>query len=376
MPIASHLATPSLRALVPDQTWPEGPSVPSAALRDRVVLVSGAGGSLGRQLVERLARHPVRAILAVDTSEHALVQGQEEWSRTASETTTEIVPVLADLRHPPDRRRCLAAGPTAAPDLVIHAAAYKHVPFLEDRPIAAAQNNLLATVDWARACQEAGVRRFAFVSTDKVVAPISVMGQTKRWAEQWLRASGGTVAPPVSIVRLCNLFGSRGSVVPAALRRLRAGEAVPVTHPDMQRWMMAPPDAQQVLLRSITEPPGTTVPQACVEISIPTLIRRLIRHVRPDADPTAWMEETAPRPGERLQEPRWGPEEQPTDPTTDGHQHLSCPSPPAWVQTALDPLRQACIDGDAEAARRLLQRVARTAPAVATANEGEGVHTP
>jgi hypothetical protein len=88
------------------------------------------------------------------------------------------------------------------------------------------------------------------------------------------------------------------------------------------------------------------------------------------------MEETAPRPGERLQEPRWGPEEQPTDPRTDGHQHLSCPSPPAWVQTALDPLRQACTDGDAEAVRRLLRRVARAAPAVATTTEGEAVHTP
>jgi FlaA1/EpsC-like NDP-sugar epimerase len=399
---------PSLRRLFSERTWPEGPSVPSEALRDCVVLVTGAGGSLGQRLVRRCARQPVAAVLAADTSEHALVQGQTAWAGPTAETTAEVVPVLADLRHGPDRRRCLRAGPTAAPDVVIHAAAYKHVPFLEDRPIAAAQNNLLATVDWAQACRDVGVGRFVFVSTDKAVVPTSTMGQTKRWAEQWLRAASDRAAPPTSIVRLCNLFGSRGSVVPKARRRLQAGEPVPVTHPGMRRWMMAPTDATRVVLRAASEQAAsepaarratTVVPSACVEVSIPDLVRRLIHHVRPDwkeevvsglrpdreeevvsglrpdrreevvsgprpdANPTDWIEWTGPRPGERLQEPRWGRDERPEEASDagDGLRRLVCPAPPARVDTALAPLRRACADGEGRAAERLLKQVTEEA---------------
>lgn len=364
MPSPARPDSPSLRALVPEETWPDGPTVPSERLRDCTVLVSGAGGSLGTRLVRRLLRTPVRTVLAVDTSEHALVQLQETCACQEDAEAASVIPVLADLRHAADRRRCLQAGTDEAPDVVIHAAAYKHVPFLEDRPIAAAQNNLLATVDWARACGAAGVEQFAFVSTDKAVAPTGIMGQTKRWAEQWLRHATGEEAPPTTIARLCNLFGSRGSVVPRARRRLNAGKPVPLTHPDMRRWMMTPTDAVRITLRAATGRSGTVVPSACVEVSIPDLIRRLIRHVRPDANPADWIEWTGPRPGERLREPRWGRDEETVGRGADGVRRLSCPASPSWIETDLDPLRQACTDGQEPAVRRLLGQVAEAvAPA-------------
>jgi len=348
---------PSLHTLFPNRDWPEEPSIPNGTLRGRTVLVTGAGGSLGRGLVRALRQTEVRSVVAVDTGEHRLACLEAR----VDEAMGNEPPVhcrLADLRQEQDRRRCLDSP---CPDLVIHAAAYKRVPFLENRPLAAVENNLLAVADWARACRRAGVERFVFVSTDKAARPTSVMGQTKRAGEEWLRAAASIEAPSVTIVRLCNLFGSKGSVVPLFQRRLQARRPVPVTHPNMKRWMMRPMDGVRSVLASGTLGRGTYVPITCMPVSIPDLARRLIEHERPAANPDDWIEWTGPRPGERLREWRWGPSETPTSSDHPSLWRLERPRPVPTVRGQLEVLSRACTEGKAPKVRTLLESVSEPA---------------
>lgn len=344
--------TPALRTLFSDRSWPESSLPSSTALQGQTVLVSGAGGSLGRVLIQALCQRPVRRILALDVSEHVLVRLQSELSDEAP----PVECVLGDLRHPADRQRALAPEP----DIVIHAAAYKHVPFLEDRPIPAVQNNLLATVDWERACREAGVDRFLFVSTDKVVAPTSVMGRTKLLGERWLRrcreqAAAGEGTPDYTTVRLCNLFGSRGSVVPRFLRHLRADEPLPLTHPDMYRWFMARADASTATLAALTAPPGTYVPTACLYVSIVTLARRLVRWSRPEANPEEWIRWIGRRPGERLHEALWASNEELCRSEENALCRVEGPLSSASLPQRIEALRRACAEDEPETVKHLLQ---------------------
>ena len=343
--------TPALRALFSDRSWPEASLSSSSALQGKTVLVSGAGGSLGRTLMQALAREPVRGIVALDASEHVLVQLQSQVGDIAP-----VQYVLGDLRRSADRQRALRTEP----DIVIHAAAYKHVPFLEERPIAAVENNLLATVDWERACREAGVEQFLFVSTDKAVASTSVMGRTKYWGERWLhwcraRASAETdTLVDHTTVRLCNLFGSRGSVVPRFVRHLRAGEPLPLTHPDMHRWFMTPSDASETLLCALEAAPGTYVPTACFYVSIVTLAHRLVRWGRPGGDPDEWIRWVGRRPGERLHETLWGDDEEVQRTDEEALRGVDGPSPSAALTERIEALRGACAAGDDETVRCLL----------------------
>ena len=345
-------ALPSLRTLFSDRSWPEPTLRTDSALRGETILVTGAGGSLGRTLIQALRKLPVRRILAVDTSEHVLVHLQSQFS----DGPPPVKYVLGDLRHDTDRQRAL----TYDPDVVIHAAAYKHVPFLESRPVAAAQNNLLTTVDWERACREAGIDRFVFVSTDKAVAPTSVMGRTKRWGERWLhwcraQTNGTSDTPTYTTLRLCNLFGSRGSVVPRFLKRLRAGDMLPLTQPDMHRWFMTREDTATATINILSEPPGTYVPTACLYVSIKTLARRLIRRVRPTTNPDAWIRWVGRRPGERLHESRWADREDIRSVEGATLSRVVEASPPVSLPERIAALRTACAENDGEAVQSLLQ---------------------
>ena len=353
--------TPALRTLFSDRSWPDVSLPPPSTLQGKTVLVSGAGGSLGQRLVRTLCRFPVGRILALDASEHMLVRLQSRLRDRISKgdgVLPSVQYILGDLRLPTDRRRALSCEP----DIVIHAAAYKHVPFLEDRPIAAVENNLLATIDWAQDCREAGVDRFVFVSTDKAVAPTSVMGRTKQLGEQWFRGSrsamGGSNehAPPSTTVRLCNLFGSRGSVVPRFLRRLEAEAPLPVTHPDMHRWFMAPTDASQAVVWALTVPPGTYVPTSCLYVSIPTLARRMIQWAWPETDPDDWIRWVGCRPGERLQEQLWGGGEESLPTDVSSLRRVETPLDTSSLPERVACLREACAEGETEVVHRLLKR--------------------
>ena len=337
-------------------------ALPSAALRGQTVLVTGAGGSLGAALARRLSGLPLRRLVLVDTSEHSLVRLRQRLeARDPGPRTTYR---LADLRLAADRARVLRTGPTT----VVHAAAYKHVPFLEARPIPATQNNLLATADWLADCRaHASVERFVLVSTDKAVRPVGVMGATKAAAEQLLVAARALDAPGLvpTTVRLCNIFGSRGSVVPHFCRRLRAGEALPVTHPDMERWFMAPAAAARAVLHGPRQAGGTYVPTECRTINIEALARRLVRWHRPSAEPEAWIRHVGLRAGERLEEALTAPPERPTA-SVEGplERTQSRPAPPLDVlREDLDGLRRLCGAGRADAVRDRLVTMSRRAAA-------------
>jgi FlaA1/EpsC-like NDP-sugar epimerase len=340
------------------------------SVRGATLLLTGAGGSLGRTLARRLARLPVERLLCLDTSEQGLVQLRDRLgdgecpSRpargaggTAAGPRPDVEYLLADLRRAPDRARALRARP----DVVVHAAAYKHVPFLEERPVAAAQNNLLATAEWLEDCRDhAAVRRFVLVSTDKAVRPSGVMGRTKAAAEHLLRALRAEATPGLgaTTVRLCNVFGSRGSVVPRFCRRLQAGAPLPVTHPDMERWFVTRAEAVRAVLGVLRHEAGTYVPTTGRRVRIENLARRLVRWHRPDADPERWIRVVGPRAGERLREVLLAPAERPGTSVGDGLRRART-RPPTLTMDALrqhlDQLRRACRAGDAAAVRAHLR---------------------
>jgi len=371
-------ALPTLAALYPeDEDRTRSPAteemtVPADAVQGRTVLLTGAGGSLGRALARRLAALPVERLVCLDTSEQGLVHLRDELEEIRSlrengraETgRPEIAYLLADLRLPTDRTRALRSEP----DVVLHAAAYKHVPFLEERPVAAAQNNVLATADWLEACRDrASVQQFVLVSTDKAVQPTGVMGCTKAAAERLLRTLPTELAPALAAttVRLCNVFGSRGSVVPRFCRRLRAGKSLPLTHPDMERWFVGTEEAAGIVLRALGHEPGTYVPATHRRLGIEDLARRLVRWVRPDAVPEEWIRHVGPRAGERLQERMLAPDEEPAIPVERGlrrARRLSTP-PPEALRSGLERLRRACRDAQAPTVRDLLQSLATRARA-------------
>ena len=341
----TRASAPSLADLFPSRADREPPPLPTALLRDQSVLVTGAGGSLGGALARQLAALPLRRLILVDTSEHGLVQLQRRID--ARDPTPEVTYRLADLRLPADRERVLRTGPTT----VLHAAAYKHVPFLEERPIAAAQNNVLATADWRSACRAHGAPdRFVLVSTDKAVRPVSVMGATKAAAERIVRAAGadhGTSALPTTVVRLCNVFGSRGSVVPRFRRRLQNGEPLPVTHPDMERWFISPDAAARCVVQALRHGSGPYVPTACRSVNILRLAHRLVRWHRPAADPADWIRHTGRRAGERLRERRLADHERPGRPVTGdllGARPSASPDREA-VRAFVRRMRRHCKDG-------------------------------
>lgn len=356
---------PSMDALFPAREGqsPEHPdradAICSSALADAIrghsVLVTGAGGSLGRVLARRLLGLPIGRLLLLDTSEQGLVQLQERLERrdectregssenggaTAEPSRTYL---LADLRLKTDRQRALREQPT----LVIHAAAYKHVPFLENRPVAAVQNNVLATADWLQACRtHSAVTEFVLVSTDKAVRPNSVMGATKAAAERLTRVNSS--GPASRIARLCNVFGSRGSVVPRFCRRLQAGEPLPVTHPDMERWFVSPDQAARAVLATLSHPPGTYVPRVRRRLRIKDLAHRLVRWVRSEASPEDWIRYVGLRAGERLQESLLAPEERPGL-MVDGSLSQAQPKPQrssnVWLEHCLAQIRESCRAG-------------------------------
>jgi FlaA1/EpsC-like NDP-sugar epimerase len=217
-----------------------------AYLNNQVVLVTGAGGSIGRELCRQIARvHPARLVL-VDHAEDNLFEITRELQ---DERHVQIaVPVLGDCKEDERMREVLSEH---RPTIVFHAAAYKHVAMMEQNPIEAIRNNSLATRLMARLAGELGVKTFVLVSTDKAVRPATVMGASKALAE-WAVEAAAARFPETSYatVRFGNVLGSSGSVVPIFRRQIAAGGPVTVTDERMQRYFMTIPEAVQLVIRS------------------------------------------------------------------------------------------------------------------------------
>ena len=268
-------------------------------LTDRVVMVTGAGGSIGSELCRQIARFGPRLLVLFDASEFALYTIEEEFR--ALHRDLAIVPVIGDVKDEPRVRDVVARH---RPHVVFHAAAYKHVPLMEnDNAWAALRNNVLGTYVVATAAADNGVERFVLISTDKAVNPANVMGATKRLAEKVIQALQTRSAMALMAVRFGNVLGSAGSVIPKFRAQLAQGGPITVTHPDIIRYFMSIPEAAQLVLQAALMGKGGEVfmLEMGEPVRIVDLARDMIRlsGLSEDEIPIKF---TGLRPGEKLYE--------------------------------------------------------------------------
>lgn len=216
-----------------------------ALVKGRVVMVTGAGGSIGSELCRQLARLEPARIVAVGRGENSIFELLQEFA--ASFPAVRIEPVIADVRDFSRMSRVIASH---RPYSVFHAAAHKHVPLMEANVAEAVLNNVLGTQNVVSLCAEYDVEHFVLISTDKAVRPTSVMGATKRIAEHVVHQVAMEKQSSYVAVRFGNVLGSRGSVVPTFMRQIAEGGPVTITHPDMTRYFMTIPEAVQLVLQA------------------------------------------------------------------------------------------------------------------------------
>jgi len=217
-------------------------------ITNKVVLVTGAGGSIGSELCRQILNVGPTVLLLVEQSEFALYNIHQELQSKLTQPERQLVPLLASVRDEERMREIMA---TWLPDTVYHAAAYKHVPLVEHNPAEGIKNNVFGTLTTARAAAEYGVTDFVLISTDKAVRPTNVMGATKRLAEMVLQALAATsVGTRFAMVRFGNVLGSSGSVVPKFRQQIRDGGPITLTHPEITRYFMTIPEASQLVIQA------------------------------------------------------------------------------------------------------------------------------
>ena len=284
-------------------------------IRGQVVLVTGAGGSIGSELCRKIIRQGPRTLLLVEISEFALYAVHQELAQLQSGekgATVELVPLLASVR---DEKRMAEVMQSWHPDIVYHAAAYKHVPLVEHNPAEGIKNNVMGTRVTARVAAEAGVANFVLISTDKAVRPTNIMGASKRVAEMVLQAMAATAQQQgwrtqFSMVRFGNVLGSSGSVVPLFRRQIKDGGPITLTHADITRYFMTIPEAAQLVIQAGAMANGgdVFVLNMGEPVRIIDLARRMVDLsglvVRDAAQPEGDIEIqiTGMRPGEKLYE--------------------------------------------------------------------------
>ncbi len=214
-------------------------------LGDKIVMVTGAGGSIGSELVRQILDFRPKELLLVERAEFFLFQIGRELS--ALKLDIEIIPLIADVSDEPRMREIMERY---RPDVIFHAAAHKHVPLMEINPAEAVKNNVFATRNIGRLAGEFGVGDFVLISTDKAVNPSSVMGASKRIAEIVVQDLNQTYSTNFMAVRFGNVLGSAGSVVPIFREQIEKGEAITVTDPEMTRYFMTIPEASQLVLQA------------------------------------------------------------------------------------------------------------------------------
>jgi FlaA1/EpsC-like NDP-sugar epimerase len=318
-------------------------------LAGKRVLVTGAGGSIGSEICRQTMRFLPQRMLLLERSENNLF----EIDRALREAWlgAEIRPLLADIC---DRETVEKIFAEQQPQVVFHCAAHKHVPMMEHNPAEAIRNNVFGTKTVADAAAAADAAAFVMVSTDKAVNPSSVMGATKRVAEQYVQSLESETR--FAAVRFGNVLGSSGSVVPIFQKQIAAGGPVTVTHPQMKRYFMTIPEASQLVMQAGAIGNGSEifVLDMGEPVEILELARRLIRaHGLREGEDIA-IEFTGIRPGEKLFEELAGDAER-TAPTS--HESIrvwSVPRPSGeQMQTNLKLLAHAARTGPAEAVAAL-----------------------
>ncbi|MBK7726590.1 MAG: polysaccharide biosynthesis protein [Dehalococcoidia bacterium] len=261
------------------------------------VMVTGAGGSIGSELARQAARYEPRRILLVERAEPFLFQIEQEMRRHYA--ALEVVPLIADVG---DDERMSQIFDTYRPDVVLHAAAHKHVPMMEWNPGEAVKNNVLGTLSLGRVAGEHRCKAFVLISTDKAVNPTSIMGASKRVAELVVQCLEEEYETKFVAVRFGNVLGSTGSVVPIFKEQIRRGGPVTVTHPKMTRYFMTIPEAAQLVLQAgaIGEGGEIFILDMGKPVKIIDMARDMIRlsGLRPEEDIQIHI--TGLRPGEKL----------------------------------------------------------------------------
>ena len=214
-------------------------------LAGKIVLITGAGGSIGSEIVRQVAKMQPKKLLLLGKGENSIYEITQELKINCPEVKT--VPIIADIR---DKERIKAIMDYFEPQVVFHAAAHKHVPLMEYQPAEAVRNNILGTKVVADEAAAHNVETFVMISTDKAVNPTSVMGCTKRVAEMYVQSINKNSGTRFVAVRFGNVLGSRGSVIPLFKKQIAKGGPVTVTHPDMKRYFMTMPEASQLVLQA------------------------------------------------------------------------------------------------------------------------------
>ena len=275
---------------------------------DRVVLVSGAGGSIGSELCRQVLSCQPRRLVLYELSELALYTIDQELRQLTQDTDIDIIPVLGSVTDPRQVRQVLA---DYGVQVVLHAAAYKHVPLVEANPLPGLANNVFGTQTLAREAADLGVERFILISSDKAVRPTNVMGASKRLAELVVQdLATRHTATIFTMVRFGNVLGSSGSVVPLFQDQISRGGPVTVTDLRVRRYFMTIPEAVQLVLKAGSAARGGEV--FVLDMGAPVPIMRLARQViesagysvRDKANPEGDIEikVTGLRPGEKLEE--------------------------------------------------------------------------
>ena len=269
----------------------------SEQLRGRVVLVTGAGGSIGSEICRQVARFVPARLVLVEQAENSLFHIHREL--VAAHPALEIVPVIADVT---DSDRVRAIFERHSPQAVFHAAAHKHVPMMEWNPGEAVKNNVFGSMTVASWAHATGVQSFVMISTDKAVNPTSVMGATKRVAELYVQGLARHSKTRFVTVRFGNVLGSAGSVIPVFQEQIAAGGPVKVTHPEMQRYFMTIPEACQLVMQAGTMGRGGEifVLDMGEPVKIVDLARDLITLSGLKVGDDIEIEFTGIRPGEKL----------------------------------------------------------------------------
>jgi FlaA1/EpsC-like NDP-sugar epimerase len=314
----------------------------------RVVLVTGAGGSIGSELCRQIARVGPSKLVLLDHAEDNLFAIRRELVEDRHVLNT--VAVLADCKEGERMREVFKEH---RPAIVFHAAAYKHVHLMEENPVEAVRNNALATRVMCQVAGESGTAAFVLVSTDKAVSPATVMGASKALAE-WAVEAADQRYPGTAFcaVRFGNVLGSSGSVVPIFRRQITAGGPLTVTHRDMTRYFMTIPEAVQLVIRagSLVQGGEVFVLEMGEPVKILDLARDMIRLSGLEPDRDIAIEVIGPRPGEKLHEELFNPYERPQP--TPSQKILRAEHPaldPAWVQETFDAVNWLVLDGDAAA---------------------------
>jgi FlaA1/EpsC-like NDP-sugar epimerase len=333
-----------------------------AYLHDRIVLVTGAGGSIGSELCRQIARVGPRLLVMLDHAEDNLFQIDREMVEERHFTSVEAV--LADSKEP---ARMLEVMQRFKPSVVFHAAAYKHVPLMEANPLEAVRNNAIATRITAETAAASKVERFVLVSTDKAVNPKTVMGASKAMAE-WIVEAAGHRHPHTRFVsvRFGNVLASSGSVVPIFRSQIERGGPVTVTHPEMTRYFMTIPESVQLVIRAGDIGAGkgeVFVLDMGEPIKIVDLAHNMIRLAGYEPEKDIAIDFTGPRPGEKLHEELFGDGErsQPTAAKRILRAVRETPLDTGWVERTLDGLENLILTGDeADLAERVVELI--TAP--------------